>query len=253
MKRRWKILIAFLLLALAGFGSQIYIRNMSIRSGSEVSDITIERQLQVMLDSYEWGCPPSGNIRRMFTVTDLDQNGRLELIISRLEGSGQYTYSDYYEVNKELDDLMPCEWLGRTFESEADIMVSSVPVYYDSNNKMYYYIFHDRIPDGIHYASENKRAISLTNGKLSERILSYKNTYDEDISDSFATITCEDADGNEIDEQAYDRLEETIFADFHKREACFSWFDLNDMNRGNLSDNEIADILREAYEGFSVQ
>ena len=50
MKSRWKILIVFLLLALAGFGSQIYIRNMSIRSGSEVSDITIERQLQVMLD-----------------------------------------------------------------------------------------------------------------------------------------------------------------------------------------------------------
>ena len=179
MKSRWKILIALLLLALAGFSSQIYMRNMSIRSGSEVSDITIERQLQVMLDSYEWGCPPSGNIRRMFTVTDLDQNGRLELIISRLEGSGQYTYSDYYEVNKELDKLTPCEWLDRTFESEADIMVSSVPVYYDSNNKMYYYIFHDRIPDGIHYASENKRAISLANGKLSERILAYKNTYDE--------------------------------------------------------------------------
>ena len=52
---------------------------------------------------------------------------------------------------------------------------------------------------------------------------------------------------------AYVRVEETIFEDFHKREACFSWFDLNDTNRGNLSDNEIADILREAYEGFSVQ
>lgn len=253
MKSKWKILIAFLLLALAGFSSQIYIQNMSIRSGNEVSDITIERQLQVMLDNYEWSCPPSGNICRMFTVTDLDQNGRLELIISRLEGSGRYTYSDYYEVNKELDGLTPCEWPDRNFESEADVMVSSVPVYYDPNNEIFYYIFQDRIPDGIHYASENKRAISLADGTLSERILAYKNTYDEDISDSFAIITCEDADGNEIDERAYDRFEETIFADFHKRAACFSWFDLNDTNRGKLSDNEIADILREAYVGFSVQ
>ena len=94
--------------------------------------------------------------------------------------------------------MAPCEWPDRNFESEADIMVSSVPVYYDPNNKIYYYIFQDRFPDGIHYASENKRAISLANGTLSERILAYKNTYDEDRSDSFAVITCEDADGNEI-------------------------------------------------------
>ena len=62
MKSRSKILIAFLLLAFAGFSSQIYIQNRSIRSDNEVSDITIERQLQVMLDNYEWSCPPSGNI-----------------------------------------------------------------------------------------------------------------------------------------------------------------------------------------------
>ena len=48
MKSRSKILIAFLLLAFAGFSSQIYIQNRSIRSDNEVSDITIERQLQVM-------------------------------------------------------------------------------------------------------------------------------------------------------------------------------------------------------------
>lgn len=77
-------------------------------------------------------------------------------------------------------------------------MTDRVSVYYDSYNKIYYYIYDDLIKDGIHYSYENKRALSLIDGKLSERLLAYKNTYYNDVSNSSASISCKDADGNEI-------------------------------------------------------
>lgn len=253
MKNKWGILTAFFLIFLTGCGNQTFERHTGIITNTEELDLNIEKQLKVISDSYEWRYPQSGNVYRMFAVTDLDQNERLELIVSRLEGSGQYTYSDYYEVNKELNGLTLCEWPDRGIASEADIMADSVPVYYDSHNKIYYYIFTDVIKDGIHYSYESKRAIALTDGKLSERILAYQNTYREDLSDSSVTITCEDADGNEIGKNEYDLIEETIFTDFIKKEACFFWFDLNEPKYDDLSENEIAVILRKSYDGFLIQ
>ena len=36
-----------------------------------------------------------------YSVTDLDQNGRLEIIAASVQGTGFYTYLDIYEVNEE--------------------------------------------------------------------------------------------------------------------------------------------------------
>lgn len=249
MCNKLKFLIAFLITFSVGCTNQ----NLRTTSDIETSDFDIEKQLQVIADNYEWSCPKSDYICRRFSVTDLDQNGRLELIVSRLEGSGWYTYSDYYEVNKELNGLTLLEGINGGDKSQADIMTDRVSVYYDSYNKIYYYIYDDLVKDGIHYSYENKRAISLTDGKLSERILAYKNTYDKDVSDLSASISCKDADGNEIGENEYDLIDEIIFADFVKKEAFFFWFDSNDLNYEKLSDNEIGAILQNSYNGFLIQ
>lgn len=248
MYNELKILIALLIIPLVGSRNQTFNQNLST-----TSDLSIEKQLQVIVDNYEWKFPQPDYVRRGFSVTDLDQNGRLELIVSRLEGSGRYTYSDYYEVNKELNGLTPLEELSGGDKSQADIMTDRVSVYYDSDNKIYYYIFDDLLKDGIYYSYKNKRAISLTNGKLSERFLAYKNTHYGDVSDSPASVTCKDADGNEIGENEYNLIDEIVFTDFKKKEACFSWFDVKDLNYGNLSDNEIGAILQKSYNGFVIQ
>lgn len=253
MYNKLKFLIAFLIVPLVGCSNQIFNQNFSTTSDIETLGLNIEKQLQVITDNYEWKCPQSDYVRRMFSVTDLDQNGRLELIVSRLEGTGWYTYSDYYEVNKELNGLTLLEGLSGGDKSQADIMTDKVSVYYDSHNQIYYYIYDDLIKDGIHYSYENKRALSLIDGKLSERLLAYKNTYYNDVSDSSASISCKDADGNEIGENEYDLIDEIIFTDFIKKEACFFWFDANDLNYGNLSDNEIGVILQKSYNGFLIQ
>lgn len=107
MYNKLKFLIAFLIIPLVGCSNQIFNQNFSTTSDIETLDLNIEKQLQVIVDNYEWKCPQSDYVSHMFSITDLDQNGRLELIVSRLEGLDWYTYSDYYEVNKELNGLRP--------------------------------------------------------------------------------------------------------------------------------------------------
>lgn len=250
MKNKWNIFMVFLIISLVGYSNESFKQNTNIGSDTETLNSNIEKQLQVILDKNDWNYPQSDYVCHKFAITDLDQNGRLELIISQLEGSGRYTYSEYYEVNKNLDGLTPCKWLSRESDSEADIMVDCVPAYYDSHNKIYYYIFNDLIKDGIHYNYINKRAVSFADGKLSERILAYKNTYKKDSSNSSASISYEDADGNEIDKKEYDMIDETVFEDFIKKEAHFSWFDLNDRN---LGEKEISVILQKSWDGFLIQ
>ncbi len=43
-----------------------------------------------------------------YSVTDLDQNGRLEVIASACVGSGNFSYNDVWEVNEALDGLTQC-------------------------------------------------------------------------------------------------------------------------------------------------
>ena len=65
----------------------------------------IEKQIELLADSVElWaGTMNSEGIDYFFTVTDMDRNGRLELIVSSRQGTGLYTYSDYFEVNDTFD------------------------------------------------------------------------------------------------------------------------------------------------------
>ena len=44
-----------------------------------------------------------------YVVTDLDRNGRLELITATLQGTGLYTYLNAYEVSEDGSQLVPVE------------------------------------------------------------------------------------------------------------------------------------------------
>lgn len=144
----------------------------------------IEKQLQLITDYCMdlWQKSSDENEYEMYfyTVTDLDRNGRLELISASVRGTGIYTYSDYYEVNEQLDGLTQCEVHTNMEDSGADIVVEAVPVYYDGKADTYYYIFSDYIRDGMTMSYENIRELSLKSGEITDKVLVYKESiYDE--------------------------------------------------------------------------
>lgn len=217
-----------------------------------------ERQLALIADHYEqWAGSMIDNGDThpyYYTVTDLDQNGRLEVICSTMQGSGRYSYNTFFEVNENLDGLEECQYRTDSLEgdSEADIVTDSVPVYFDAENSAYYYIFDDWIRNGAAENYENKRALSLRGGRLTEQPLAYRSVIytviDGDIEFQ-PTVTCKNENGEEISEEAYEKIADNVFAEYEKKQARFLWLTFD--QEEHLMTERIK-LLQKAWEGFGI-
>ena len=157
-----------------------------------------------------------------FTVTDLDRNGRLEIISASVQGTGFYTYINAYEVNENGDGFIELQGPSdlRT-DSAPDIMVSTVPVYFDKETGRCYYIFDDYIRNGMAENYQIKSAVSIADGKWEETILARKTTIYSDVD--HYTMTCTDASGAAITEEQYDAIAQTVYGNLELSEAEFDW------------------------------
>ena len=223
------------------------------KSGNMESGIqrnNIEKQIELLADSVElWaGTMNSEGIDYFFTVTDMDRNGRLELIVSSCQGTGLYTYSDYFEVNDTFDGLTAVEGNRMEGHSEADIIVDSAPVYYDAQNKVYYYIYDDIIRNGKEYY-ENKRAVSLENGKIVQNDLAYKTTVFENEKQM---TDCTDREGKNITADQYDGIADTVYGSLEKQKAVFSWNRAESMGElQQMGKEKLCGMLLDSYSKFS--
>lgn len=159
-------------------------------------------------------------------LTDLDENGRLELIAANMGGTGIATYSRFFEVNEAFDGITECTNNFIEGDSQPDIIEDSVDRYLDENG-MYHYIFTDLTRNGAaeHYYSVHD--LTLQQGTVSDSVLA---RHSEIYSDaSTVTNTYEDASGNEITEEAYNSIAETVFAGCKKDSISLTWLDIREL------------------------
>lgn len=106
-----------------------------------------------------------------YAVTDLDQNGRLELIISTgVNGTGHITNNWYYEISKDGSKLKKCK--GKAFGNEGhDIYDAINTVYIDQKEHTYYYRVYGitHVSGGENY--ESLGFLQLKNGTLTDNYL----------------------------------------------------------------------------------
>lgn len=97
-----------------------------------------------------------------YAVTDLDQNGRLEILSSTgpLGNKGNYSFSTFYQINKQGDQL---EHIKKSFISDS-IVNNINSVYCDAKN-VYHYETYDFEPF-------RANTITLKNGKLIKKTFS---------------------------------------------------------------------------------
>lgn len=136
----------------------------------------IQEQLNLIADQLGQCLAPAdyANDANYYAVTDLDQNGRLELIVANVGGTGMYTYSTFYEVNESLDGVTVCLDHFQEGDSQADLISDEVPAYLDKTTGTIYYIFEDLLKNGAAEYYENKRALTLSNGEVQQHYLAYK-------------------------------------------------------------------------------
>ncbi len=189
------------------------------------ADKSVEAQLKIFAETIDtWSVNYLGyasELRRC-TVTDLDHNGRLEIVASQMGGAGVYTYSYFYEITEDYDGIVLCshEYQGfLTGTSQPDLMTQGITgSYYNKEKDCYTYVGLDDLKNGEPDQYLLKHAFSLNNGKITYELLAYRyilyyaNTCDIMFFDS-ADRSISEKQFEEWEEKAYGHQEYENFGE----------------------------------------
>lgn len=187
-----------------------------------------------------------------YAVTDLNQNGRLEIVAATCQGSGLYTDCNIYEVNDDCTGLTKLDPHLQEGDSWPDILVDQADVYYDKSTDTYYYIIDDvlRVSMGESAVIKESVSISKTDIKITSLATQY-NTADEngDLKSTYSL-----PDETEITEKEFESIADKTYADFEKKTVNFSWQTYNTNNDIlKLSDDKLISVLKNSFDGFSIK
>ena len=136
-----------------------------------------------------------------FLVTDMDHNGRLEIWVSQIGGTGSYSDSQVYEVNERKDALVPCGFPWGENESQPDVIIrNQVLSYTNGVDGDVWYIFMDQGKEG-HLPRESYWALSLQGGNIHEKFLGKREYYF--IREGQLGSSCYNEDGKKIPDLHY--------------------------------------------------
>lgn len=182
-----------------------------------------------------------------YCVTDLDQNGRFELItvVNIPKAGGVVNAYDsvvkYYELNEDNTALLTLECVSDS-QSQPDLCtivenvnakdIDSCACYKDNETGRYYYVFADKTIDfnedttkSEHYS---KVAISVFEGKAYEETIATYSILREKGKEAVEVYV--DGEGNEITAEEFENIEKTRFANCREMKVTFGWQGCSETN-----------------------
>lgn len=195
-----------------------------------------------------------------YAVTDLDQNGRLELIISTgVNGTGHITNNWYYEISKDGSKLKKCK--GKTFGNEGhDICDDIDTVYIDQKKHNYYYIVHGitHVSGGENY--ESLGFLQLKNGTFTDNYLAggshiVSKKGKGKLKNSYYKLT---QNGNKktakITKKQYsdiDSLMKEKYGKLKKESVAIQWFSYQ-QPMSEVTESQFLHKLQKSQENFAI-
>lgn len=212
-------------------------------------------QLEVFAENKDfWNMNYYGQINCCYAVFDLDNDGRLELITSTVAGNGLFysenhfyrtddtftkieelkqeyyeEYHEYYETNPNELDLL-CEYEGLAY-TDGEV------IYYPAEDEIGNGAVSSYIADGAYYVKD---------GIVYSVIYRGCNTLwgDEDNNEQ----TWYDAAGNEITQEAWEKLYNDFYAGMEPITYHICWESLLPSELEQASEQEILCVLVESYK-----
>lgn len=230
----------------------------SDQSPETVQNLSYQEQLQLFgSQSEQWmGTDSEDMPYQYYAVTDLDQNGKLELIASSgMQGSGYYTYSDFYQIAADGISLRKCitEWAEG--DSQGDIVDGIYEAYVDPDTGNYYYIASDYVSGGFDSKYCWNGAIVLKKGMITTRTFgSMEGSWNKKKKKlQFHYYKRNDGEGKEISKKEYNpqKLAEEYFKGFEKKSVNISWVRFQ-KKRKKLTEDDIIKKLTKSYEAFKL-
>ena len=188
-----------------------------------------------------------------FLVTDLDHNGRLEVLVSDFGGTGLYTYTDGYEVNEDRTALVRITKTWSEGMSEADIMSKDkVRAYTDGISGIDWYVLTDFLRDGREY-HHCISALSLQDGRFVMWPIANAFTYYDDEGGEHTSY--ENGDGATISEREFQLAERKLFSSYERANVRFAWLLYHADKYGDdwlsADDETIKERLLDSYRAFA--
>lgn len=197
-----------------------------------------------------------------FCVTDLNYNGRLELIVSTNGGTGNHTTSYIYEINEDYSNLIKCDvdFVGYKYGDKYDDKSNADIIHYKElthyfNESLHFYVIQD---DGRYgYAEQygHKIAISLDGTTFIEKTLA-SDIRIYTISGTEPNITISDYNGNSISEEEYQNIADKYFNGYNKNTVKLCWnsfLSYKTYPNGFLccTNKEIIEKITDSYNAFT--
>lgn len=157
-------------------------------------------------------------------VTDLDHNGRLEVLTASLQGTGLYTWVNVWEVNESFNGLNPCPDDTREGEAWPDIIKDTITSYRDPANGRYTYVCEDMMRDGAAHYWTGIDSFCLDKGRIEVRTLASK----DELYDNFggSSVRYFNENGTEISMDDYNNMERNSFQGQELGTLTLSWTQL---------------------------
>lgn len=183
-----------------------------------------------------------------YAVTDLDQNGQMEILVANVLGSGHFSYNAIYTC--EGDSVQRLDY-GIGYEKKNDGMildiegVETTPVYYDEEGKAYGYEFCDSVSGGSGSGGSASGVLTLKDHEVYEK---YYGDMVMEEGEMHYTVAEKECKKNE-----YGYLLHQAMAKGKKEgTATFGWCQTGE-DFAEISDEKLYEYLRDSWREFRVE
>ncbi len=177
--------------------------------------------------------------RWSYTVTDLDHNGRLELIAASIQGEGRYTNAKFWEVSADKKTLGVCKLTLEEGDSFPDIVTNTADTFHDKKTDHWFYMFNDHVAVSSSELYSSKCSLSLEDGTVTYDIYAFQMSQ---LNDGQVTVSFTDKDGTPITPDEYEAAGANAYVGFARSSTNFDWF--------SLSDAKTASRFADSYSVF---
>jgi len=165
--------------------------------------------------------PDLSNETWFSAITDLDRNGRLEVLTASLQGTGLFTWVNVWEVNESFTGLSRCPDNTREGEAWPDIIKDTITCYRDSVSGRYTYVCEDMMRDGAAHYWTGLDSFCLENGRIELRTLASKDELYDNLGGS--SVRYFNENGTEISMDDYSNMERNRFQGQEQGTLTLSW------------------------------
>ena len=219
-------------------------------------DTSEDAQLRLIADSVEeWAVHfDYADDRVGYAVTDLDGNGRLEVIAAQQGGTGNYTYASFYEVNDTFTALEKLRYDIPEGDSQPDIMEDgAIPARWGVGGSNYIYIFRDYLRESFFRYYTSYHALTLRDGEVIVVPLAMCETQYAENGDVMEYYT--DGYGNPISKEGFEQAPQNpqLFRQNMEFTAAIHWILFpRDNSILSLDADTLLAKLKESRDGFLI-